>query len=720
MISQRIGFILLITLFILSGSITPVQAEQDNKPPQLVSQSVTPQVVAFKGGGAPGALTINLETNEPTRGYIKVIGNGVETKFHLSNEFKTDHHVKKAPWNSSESKPLPEGEYSLKLYLQDEALNQMHGYSLGTFQVADTQTSSSLIYDIMASPQPISPKYKQTEPLTTIKFNASRPAKAKVVIKRNKDGQTYFESGFFTVKDGTGEFEWNGRDNEGRIVPNGKYTITIKAKDLTYGDAPVESYSRDNFSVLAVENGDHDIPQDRLKEILTEHPLEQSTINRNDDQKNEISGTFTLHEDVNVTAWIENGANVHIKRLGTFSGKGKHSFAWDGTEFMRGSVIDGPYYVSYYIDEGPARGELHSDNELRVEGGIDVTVPKDAQVVKINTENPDFSAFYDQDYHGARKGERFPIIEYVEGRQAYKTLISEGAVGYIAPEHVDLLNVDSIPEKWGEATQKVTAYRGPNHGVKYGTFEKGKTFRILRHDGVYYRVELNTGEQVYIHENGMKEIEKPKETSTYVVKSGDVLWKIAQMYDVTVDQIVKENNLDPNDYLKIGQTLTIPTSKKPIPFNPDEKNGEYVVKSGDTLWKIASKLNTTIDQLIKLNQLDTNEYLMIGQTLKYPTSKTVHMVEGGDTLWKISQKYDVPLDNLIQINDLDPSEYLYYGQKLIIPQGKPVDGDYYTVQSGDTWWKIAKAHKTTVTMLLEANDATGDQVIYPGQQIVLP
>ncbi len=94
---------------------------------------------------------------------------------------------------------------------------------------------------------------------------------------------------------------------------------------------------------------------------------------------------------------------------------------------------------------------------------------------------------------------------------------------------------------------------------------------------------------------------KPNANNTYTVVKGDSLWSIAKKYNTTVDNIKKNNKLNSN-LLKIGQKLILPN------------NNEYIVQKGDSLWKIANKNNTTIDKLKTLNNLKS-DVLQIGQKL---------------------------------------------------------------------------------------------------------
>ena len=114
----------------------------------------------------------------------------------------------------------------------------------------------------------------------------------------------------------------------------------------------------------------------------------------------------------------------------------------------------------------------------------------------------------------------------------------------------------------------------------------------------------------------------------YTVKSGDSLWSIANKYNTTVSILKSLNNLSSNN-LSIGQVLKLPSS---------DNSNTYTVKAGDSLWNIARKYNTTVSALKSLNNL-SSDILSIGQTLKVPVSGNYYTVKSGDTIFMGNNEY---------------------------------------------------------------------------------
>lgn len=188
----------------------------------------------------------------------------------------------------------------------------------------------------------------------------------------------------------------------------------------------------------------------------------------------------------------------------------------------------------------------------------------------------------------------------------------------------------------------------------------------------------------------------------YIVKKGDSLWSIANKYGLTVDKLKDINNLSSN-MLSVGQKLLINDGT-----NVDNVNENYyIVKSGDTLYSIAKKYGLTVDELKKMNNLSNNtlsinQKLLVGNDMSTDDNYDVYVVKSGDTLWGIASKYNTSVDKIKDINNLN-SNNLSIGQKLLVP-GNNLGTKKYIVKSGDTLYKIAQNNGTTVTDLINLNN----------------
>ena len=195
----------------------------------------------------------------------------------------------------------------------------------------------------------------------------------------------------------------------------------------------------------------------------------------------------------------------------------------------------------------------------------------------------------------------------------------------------------------------------------------------------------------------------------YIVKSGDSLWKIANQYEITVNELKNMNGLT-SDNLSVGQILEVPTSD-----NTSNSDDTYIVKSGDSLWKIANQYGLTVAELKDLNNL-TNDNLSIGQVLKISNSldNNTYVVKAGDSLWNIANKYGITVNELKSMNGLT-SDNLSIGQVLKVPNSN----NTYIVKSGDSLWSIANRYGTTVNELKSLNGLTSNTLMI-GQILNLP
>ena len=213
---------------------------------------------------------------------------------------------------------------------------------------------------------------------------------------------------------------------------------------------------------------------------------------------------------------------------------------------------------------------------------------------------------------------------------------------------------------------------------------------------------LSIGQKIKLND----QIDNPKEDNTYIVKSGDTLYSIAKKFNIKVDNLKEANNLTSN-MLSLNQQLIIPK------ISNKEDYLLYTVKKGDNLYNIANSYNTTVSDIMSLNNLSSN-ILSIGQTLKIPlkevetsnsTEYTEYTIKKGDSLYSISKTYGVPIDEIMKYNGLT-SNLLNVGKVIRIPLSN--NTKTYIVKSGDTLYSIAKANNTTVDDIKSKNNLTSN------------
>lgn len=162
-------------------------------------------------------------------------------------------------------------------------------------------------------------------------------------------------------------------------------------------------------------------------------------------------------------------------------------------------------------------------------------------------------------------------------------------------------------------------------------------------------------------------------STTYTVQRGDTLWNIAKKFNTSVNDLKKLNNLTSN-ILYVGQSLKVPEY-----YKAEDTNISYVVKKGDSLWSIANQNGTTVSELKKYNNL-TNDLLSIGQIIEIPSATTIVTPSEEDVINK---------ENL------------------------------YIVQNGDTLWSIARKFGVSIDDIRNANNLTND-ILSIGMSLIIP
>lgn len=174
--------------------------------------------------------------------------------------------------------------------------------------------------------------------------------------------------------------------------------------------------------------------------------------------------------------------------------------------------------------------------------------------------------------------------------------------------------------------------------------------------------------------------------TTYVVQAGDTLRVISLKFGVSMTAIISANGITNPNFVYVGQRLTIPGVTGTVAATPvaSASGATYVVQSGDSLGKIARKFNVSVSALAAANSITNLNLVYVGQSLVIPgttgsvaatavpttvasTSGSQYTVQAGDTIYKIAQKFGVDALALIAANGILNPNLIYVGQSLTIP-----------------------------------------------------
>ena len=250
------------------------------------------------------------------------------------------------------------------------------------------------------------------------------------------------------------------------------------------------------------------------------------------------------------------------------------------------------------------------------------------------------------------------------------------------------------------------------------------------------------------------------DATTYQVKSGDTLSRIAYHNHISVADLKKLNHLT-SDMIFPGQKLSFNRQNNaPSKLEPATKAVTYTIKSGDTASAIAKQFHMSVSELQTLNQsmLSNINVIQVGQRLvvsgaqapattpavtakaSAPADKPKYTVRAGDTLGKIAREHGMSVSALLSANQLSAAQFIFPGQQLsvsqtMIPQVEQKqavkqqqatvvkqasdDQTVYLVKRGDTLSKIASTHQMSLKDLLVLNHLQYQNPIYPGQSLIL-
>jgi LysM repeat protein len=226
----------------------------------------------------------------------------------------------------------------------------------------------------------------------------------------------------------------------------------------------------------------------------------------------------------------------------------------------------------------------------------------------------------------------------------------------------------------------------------------------------------------------------------YVIKKGDTPGSVAKRFGVTVEELLRFNSLGPKGRFRVGDTLD-------IPVEGEVTGAKYVVQPGDSVAKVADFHGVSQDDLRAANELGPDQALKAGDEIVIPTSlrggaEDGHVVRKGDTLASIAKQHGVTAKALARANKLQKGSPLKLGRTLVIPEPDEVDaedkvppaarsklvvsgekvpgGVRHTVQPGQTLWIIARAYNVKGGEIAKRNDMATNTAVAAGQTLFIP
>lgn len=167
------------------------------------------------------------------------------------------------------------------------------------------------------------------------------------------------------------------------------------------------------------------------------------------------------------------------------------------------------------------------------------------------------------------------------------------------------------------------------------------------------------------------------ESVYYTVQSGDTLSEIASRYGTTVQEIVDINGIANPNLIYPGQTLRILTNST---VHGSETRGTgsitYTVQRGNTLSQIASSYGVTVQHIVKMNDIQNPNLIYPGEKLRITESTNTtlnpvlqnnyYTIQSGDTLSGIARRYGVTVQYLVNLNGISNPNLIYPGQLIKI------------------------------------------------------
>ena len=179
-------------------------------------------------------------------------------------------------------------------------------------------------------------------------------------------------------------------------------------------------------------------------------------------------------------------------------------------------------------------------------------------------------------------------------------------------------------------------------------------------------------------------------------------------------------------FLFIGVILWLALGSPILAAPPHQGEHTYIVQAGDTLAQIALRFGVSVRHLNAVNNLADPNHILVGQRLVIPSGwptpsePQVHMIRSGETLVRIAHQHRVSITDLIAVNELVNPDHILAGQRLTIPSELTIPGQVRSTQEVGLPASLTDIHITpnpalqgqTVTIHVQANNIPPEATIH--------
>lgn len=277
------------------------------------------------------------------------------------------------------------------------------------------------------------------------------------------------------------------------------------------------------------------------------------------------------------------------------------------------------------------------------------------------------------DCYPAMDFESFPGLSDAEINEIARTYLEtlSRLLGYHAAIYTDVNNIDTL---WDASLSRYplwVAEYGTGMPQSIGAWDTWSGYQYSDMGnvrGISGNVDLDYfKDSIFIRPSERPKPEpepvpEPNPTNqTYTVASGDTLSAIATRFRTTVAELAALNNILNPNLIYPGEVLTIPSFSSPV--------SSYTVRSGDTLSSIARRFDTSVLELVSINNIKNPNRIYPGQVLRLPDNAqyTFYRVKSGDTLSEIALRFDTSVSAIATLNGISNPNLIYVGELLAIP-----------------------------------------------------